>query len=202
VRDVLVVQAEGRVRRERPPTRAALRPEHARLLASVELFTHLDRVALSRFASYVEPVTVEAGAEVVRQGDEGRELYIVARGSFGIFACSPDSLRERRLGTLRAGDCFGEMALLTGEARSATVRADAEGELLELDRSRFVELMRREPEIALAIAAWLSRRLRATDQTILQREREIERALDRHWPEPRRPRHTKGPPRRGCCAPR
>ena len=164
--------------KERPPMRAALKPEHAQLLATVELFAHLDRVALSRFASYVEPFTVAAGADVIRQGDEGQELYIVARGSFGVFACSPEQLQETRLGTLQPGDCFGEMALLTGEPRSATVRAEADGELLELDRARFLELMRREPEIVLAIAASLSRRLRATDQTIVQRQRAIERALE------------------------
>ena len=119
------------------------------------------------------------GPQVIRQGDEGRELYIVARGSFGIFACSPDGLQETRVGTLRPGDCFGEMALLTGEVRSATVRADAEGELLELDRARFVELIRREPEMGLVKAHVPDREQRCASARELRRAPEAAGALTR-----------------------
>lgn len=71
---------------------------HAELLAKVELFARLDRVTLARLAAYLEPVTLEDGASVCRQGDPGDALYIVTRGRFGVFASSPDGAGETRLG--------------------------------------------------------------------------------------------------------
>ena len=150
----------------------------ARLLAEAELFAALDRVARARLASCLEPLAVRAGEDVVRQGDAADGLYIVASGALGVYACSPDGLAETRLGVLRPGDCFGEMALLTDEPRSATVRAETDGELLRLERGRFIDLTRREPEVALAVAATLSRRLRRADEAIVEQERIIARGLD------------------------
>ncbi|MBA2447565.1 MAG: cyclic nucleotide-binding domain-containing protein [Chloroflexi bacterium] len=160
---------------------------HLELLASVELFASLDRVALARLAVYVEHIAVQDGVAVCRQGDAADSLYVVARGVFGVFAVTADSHAETRLATLYPGDYFGEMALLTAEPRSATVRAEADGEVLGLEQARFVDLLRRDPSIALTIAARLSRRLSAADQTIVQSERltdhGVERALERLVPE-------------------
>lgn len=154
---------------------------HAELLAKVELFARLDRVTLARLAAYLEPVTLEDGATVCRQGDPGDALYIVTRGRFGVFASSPDGAGETRLGSLSPVEAFGEMALLTDEPRSATVRAEGSGEVLRLDRTRFLDLLRREPAVALAIAATLSRRLRARDRTIVESDQAVRRSSSRGW---------------------
>ncbi len=103
----------------------------------------------------------------------GTLSIIVTRGRFGVFASSPDGAGETRLGSLSPVEPFGEMALLTDEPRSATVRAEGPGEVLRLDRTRFLDLLRREPAVALAIAATLSRRLRARDRTIVESDQAV-----------------------------
>src|SRR3990170_2704957 len=164
---------------------------HAALLQKVDLFAGLDRMALAQVAAFVEAVTVQEGEVVFHQGESGDALYIVARGKFGVFVSLPDAPTEVRLTTLRPGDVFGEMALLTDEPRSATVRnEEGAGEVLRLERSKFFELIRREPTLVHSIAATLTRRLQANARIILQSERFIvsvvDQALGRVDPERRR----------------
>ena len=138
------------------------RPEE--LLTRVGLFATLGRVELAKLAAYLEPVEVPAGGEVFRQGETGDSLYIVTEGAFGVLVASGDRRNALRLSTLAPGDLFGEMALFTGEPRSATVVADRPSTVLQLPRERFLVLMRREPAISLTIVATLSERLRTANQ--------------------------------------
>ncbi|MBI3967705.1 MAG: cyclic nucleotide-binding domain-containing protein [Chloroflexi bacterium] len=170
--------------------RDSLSLAYAELLARVELFRQLDRVALARLAAYLEPMDFQDGAVVVQQGEVGDSLFVVARGTFGVFAESPDGLGETHLADLGRGDFFGEIALLTDEPRSATVRAIGSGQVVRLERGRFVELLRQVPAIALAIAAAQSRRLAAADANVLKTNQVIalsaEYTLDRMDPNRRR----------------
>jgi CRP-like cAMP-binding protein len=59
------------------------RLDYADLLARVELFTGVDRVALAQLAAHLEPIVLEDGATVFNQGDPGDALYLVAQGSLG-----------------------------------------------------------------------------------------------------------------------
>lgn len=137
--------------------------EDAELLASVEIFAGLDRVALAKLAAHLEPLAVADGDLIVRQGDPADAFYLVARGRLGVYVAIDEQAEARRIGTLGRGAPFGEMGLLTGEPRSATVRADGDANVLRLARSAFLDLVRREPQVALAIAATLSRRLRSAN---------------------------------------
>ena len=181
--------ARGRRRSSGPGARSAgaaevvsinetLNLRHAELLAHVDIFARLDRVALARLAAHVEALAVPAGAEVCREGEAGDSLYVVARGSFGVYARPADDAAEARLATLTAGDCFGEMALLTQQPRSATVRADEDAEVLELAHDRLVALIRQEPAIGMAIAATLSRRLKAASEEVARGSRAIVAAIE------------------------
>jgi CRP-like cAMP-binding protein len=142
---------------------ATLGEEHAELLSGVELFRGVDRVTLAKLAAHLEPVAVEHGQVLIRQGDPGDGFYLVSRGTFGVFAARDAADGEVRLGTCGRGDAIGEMALLSGEARSATIRAEQDGEVLRLDQARFLSLVRADPSVALAISAGLIRRLRSAD---------------------------------------
>jgi anion transporter len=144
-------------------TSQSLDLEHADLLAQAKLFAGLDRVTLAKLAARLESVSVPGGAEVFRQGEPADAFYLVARGSLGAFVRSESDPGGRRVNTLRAGNPFGEMALLSEHPRSATIRADSDSEVLRLDRSRFLALMQEEPTVALAIAASLAERLRERD---------------------------------------
>ncbi len=146
---------------------------HAELLGRVALFAGLSNVALARLAAHVEPESVRDGATVCVQGETGDSLYIVVRGTFGVFIAAAGDAGETRVGTLEPADYFGEMALLTDEPRSATVRAEGDGEVLRLERARFCALFEQEPSAALTIAATLCSRLRVADDAIAQSTRAI-----------------------------
>jgi len=137
--------------------------EYADVLASVDLFAGLDRVTLAKLAAHLEPVSVDPGAAVFRQGDPGDAFYLIVRGSFGIYVAGASGSAEKRVNTLGPGAPFGEMALLSGQPRSATVRADEDAGVLRLDRARFLGLVGREPQVALVIAGTLCERLRQAD---------------------------------------
>ncbi len=137
---------------------------HASLLARVALFAKFDRIALARLAACVEPLTFEVDDSVCREGDAADGLYVVVRGTYGVFARDPATGHLGRIASLTPGDVFGELALLEDEPRTATVRAETGGEVLRLERERFLDLLKVEPAIGLAIAANLGRRLRERDR--------------------------------------
>jgi anion transporter len=137
--------------------------EHAELLAKVKLFAGIDRVTLAKLAAHLESVPVPRGTDLFRQGDPGDAVYLVARGSLGAFVSSGGGAPERRVNTIEAGNLFGEMALLGDQPRTATIRADADAEVLRLERAWFLALVREEPSVALAVAASLGELLRARD---------------------------------------
>src|SRR5258708_7633704 len=92
---------------------------HGDLLRGSALFAGLDGVALAKLAARLEVVQLDDGENVVRHGEPGDALYVISRGQFGVYASD-----RKRLLTCGRGELIGEMALLTGEPRSATVRAE------------------------------------------------------------------------------
>ncbi|MBW8837005.1 MAG: cyclic nucleotide-binding domain-containing protein, partial [Burkholderia sp.] len=168
---------------------AARRRRSAELLAGADLFAGLDRVTLAKLAANLDRVSLRKGEAACIEGEPGDSLYIVSEGTFGVFVGGAGEDRRLRVATLRPGGCFGEMALLTGEPRSASVIADREGELLRLDQERFTDLLRRDPSIGLALSASLSRRLHGAMRSIREGDelvrRQTEARLARMPPEAR-----------------
>jgi anion transporter len=133
--------------------------QYARLLRQVDLFAGLDRVALARLAAHLQPLSFESGSIIFRQGEIGDAFYLVAGGSVGVYVIDPTGTTETQVNILNAGEPFGEMALLTDNPRTATIRVESDCEVLRLERSAFLGLVREQPAVALAIAGTLSRRL-------------------------------------------
>ncbi len=106
-----------------------------------------------RFAPFVkdEPIT--------RQGMEGHWLYLLAQGSAAVYVADGQGPQEQ-VATLNAPDFFGEMALLTGDRRSASVIALEDSECYRLDREAFQSILNRRPEIASHLSEVLARRRR------------------------------------------
>lgn len=102
------------------------------LLANMPMFAHLPTGTLEMAARAAERVTVVAGQEVTRQGDEGHVFYAVVDGEFDIV------MNGVHLRTAPAGDFFGEVALLSDTRRTATVQARCPGELLAIHRDPFL----------------------------------------------------------------
>jgi di/tricarboxylate transporter/CRP-like cAMP-binding protein len=162
---------------------------HVELLRRVDLFKRLDRVALARLAGCVEPVVFEAGQVVCRRGDRADALYVVTDGVFGVYYGSPNDDDEHRVAEFATGGFFGEMALLGHEPRSATVRAESQGEVLRVDQERFLALLQKDASVASMVAAELGQRLREGNARWLQHHeatgRVVDVALDRLTPDRR-----------------
>ncbi|GLC68711.1 cGMP-dependent protein kinase [Pleodorina starrii] len=105
-------------------------------LKKVPLLTALDAATRSSLAAALRSVNFSSSEDVIRQGDIGDRFYIVERGELGVFKD-----RQGPIKTYAAGAYFGELALLRNEPRAATVRANTDVSLLELDRGHFHELL-------------------------------------------------------------
>jgi CRP-like cAMP-binding protein len=93
---------------------------------------------------------------MTRQGTEGHWLYMIIEGEVSV-RIAKDGI-EREVARLRAGNFFGEMSLLTGAPRSATVVALTDVECYRLDKAAFEDILRARPEIAEGVAAILAKR--------------------------------------------
>ena len=140
--------------------RITLAADHASLLARVDLFSGFDPQALAQLARDLTPVTVANGGFVCRQGEPADAFYIVARGAFGVYVTSHTGDSETMLRTMGPGEYFGEMGLLTDTRRSASIRAEGEGQVLKLERTRFLQLLQEQPSVSLRVITTLSERLK------------------------------------------
>src|SRR5215831_15877060 len=140
--------------------------EYASLLRKIDLFAGLDRVVLAKLAAHLHPHPFSSSSTIFRQGEAGDAFYVVATGTVGVYVNDESNAGQARVRVLHAGEPFGEMALLTNTPRTATIRAETNCEVLRLERSSFLDLVREQPTVALAVAATLSRRLSGLlDQT-------------------------------------
>src|SRR5262249_47386026 len=135
--------------------------DYARLLGQVDLFKGLERVTLAKLAAHLEPLSYPSGTIIFHQAEPADAFYLVARGTVGVYVTANSGTAETPVKILHAGAPFGEMALLTNSARTATIKVETDCEVLRLDRSSFLDLVQEYPSVALSIAATLSRRLAA-----------------------------------------
>lgn len=127
------------------------------VLAGVPLLAGADDVSLAALSAEAEPLRVLAGEWALREGDEARELYVVLRGRLRVVAEDGRTLR-----ILGPGGAIGELALLTGAPRSASVQAVRDSTLLRLPRERFDGLMERDAHFAATVARELAVLLQAS----------------------------------------
>lgn len=133
------------------------------ILKSINLFEGIPAEKLSRVARICHEARFHAGETVVKEGDAGDSLFVVIEGVVRIHKADV-SLR-----TLRAGECFGEMALLDHSTRSASATVSEDAILLEIGQEEFFEVMAANPEILQPIIRLLTRRLRdANERLFLQ----------------------------------
>jgi voltage-gated potassium channel len=124
------------------------------LVAKVPFFRDVGASAIADVVQLLRPRDYPAGAVIVRRGERGDCMYFVASGELEI------RLRRESI-HLEAGDFFGELALLTGDPRNATIIAVRPCTLLRLDIVDFRQLLARQPELARIIRAAAEQRLEA-----------------------------------------
>lgn len=123
------------------------------------LFAELDDEALVRVGSHLLRRRFRRDEVVFHQGDPGDLLHVLASGSMKVALPSLDG-GEAIIASLRAGDFFGELALLDGAPRSATVVALEPSETMVLPRPAFRALLDADPQVRDALLAGLARELR------------------------------------------
>jgi small-conductance mechanosensitive channel/CRP-like cAMP-binding protein len=132
--------------------RAAL-PSTLELLRKVDLFAMLSPDELEKLNVRLHVRSFGRGEKVIEEGQLGQTFYIVAKGSVAVQA--KNEVEVSRLGP---GQYFGEMSLLTGEPRAATVVAAEDAVLLELERTALSELFEHQPDLARQLSSQLAQR--------------------------------------------
>lgn len=142
---------------------------------SVEDFAQalgLDPDEIDDFAGHLNERKYRAGQYVFRRGDDGRSMYFLSSGSADVTIPVPGESRDRRLATFARGTLFGEMALLDGLPRAASVHAVEPLICFELTPDNFDRLRVERPSIAMKVQATIGRilgsRLRAANSLILE----------------------------------
>ena len=137
-----------------PVSARQLEKETTALLEQVPLFAGLSRRHLGKVASVAAPKHYLAGDELVRVGAPPDAFYVILDGTASVEI--PGGAIP-----LSAGDFFGEMALIDGEPRTATVSAVTDVVVLTIPRDKFLALLVAEPKVTLAMMTTLVQRLRA-----------------------------------------
>ena len=135
-----------------------------------ELFGDLDATALAAIETRLSWVALAGGATLFREGDHGDDVYIVVNGRLRVVTTDVDG-RERVLEEIGRGAAVGELALLTGEPRAATVVAVRDSDLLRLSKAAFDELTVSEPRAMMQVARAAATRLRRGAQRTPRRLR-------------------------------
>ena len=141
-------------------------PPSPESLREIGLFGALPDDALAWMCETLRVVEVAPGDTVFREGDEGRDLYVVLSGELEVMKRSKSG-HDARVAVLGIHDWFGEMSVLDVQPRSASVRAVAPGRLLHVTAADLDALYRRDLKsyalVVLNVARELSRRLRVAD---------------------------------------
>jgi CRP-like cAMP-binding protein len=138
--------------------------DREKLLAKVDLFeplTEEERIALAR---QMERRVWSAGQEVVREGDAGSSMFVLFEGLLDVFAEQNGS--QRHLAQIAPGQIIGEMSVLTGDPRTATVVAATGAVAYEITADHVQELLSRRPELAVVISGIVADRWAANDDVV------------------------------------
>lgn len=130
-------------------------------LKSIPLFSQASGQQLSRVASIADEVHVRPGAVVIREGERGQDFFVIESGSAKVTHGS-DSTELAELGP---GDFFGEMSLLDGGERNATVTAATDMELLVVRKPAFDSLQEDVPGLSAALLSALGQRIRGLEDS-------------------------------------
>ncbi len=143
------------LRRERKDTEEIEKRAHA--LGGVELFSSLTEEERKSLAARLRYAPFARGEAMTRQGAEAHWLYLMTGGEAEVRVSTDSNLNER-VATLHAGDVFGEMGMMTGETRTATVIASTDTQCYRLDKEAFHDILQQRPEIADDISMLLAKR--------------------------------------------
>jgi CRP/FNR family transcriptional regulator, cyclic AMP receptor protein len=123
------------------------------LLKKVPLFSKLNKQGLQQVAQIADELDLPAGKEMATEGDRGREFFVLLNGEAEV------TKQGTRINTMKKGDFFGEIALVTKMPRTATVTATSDVDVLVITERDFDALLKKTPEIGRSIAEALAERV-------------------------------------------
>ncbi len=129
-------------------------------LKGSELFADLGDKALAELSERAQWVELKSGMALYKLGDEGDALYLIANGRLSVNTLRENSNEEQRLSELGRYEIVGEIALITGERRSVTVRAVRDSALIRISKEDFSGLMVQHPQAGLRVMRHIVERLR------------------------------------------
>lgn len=139
---------------------AKSKDENIQRLGEVSVFRALSREDLQVLGRSTDTVEVKAGTVLVKEGEIGREFFVLLSGEVSVVAGG------KEVNVLSQGQWFGELAIIDPAPRDATVTATSDCELLLIDSRRFRPLLEEVPALAHKIMVSLARRLREADQRV------------------------------------
>lgn len=134
------------------------------VLSEIEILRPIPREGLARLALLGRRRVFEAGAVLMHQGDPSKAMYIITRGLVRVVREHQALAEPLHLADLGDGEIVGEMGVLDGEPRSATVTALEETETIEIGSTSLSLTILQFPEVAGVLLKTFSQRLRSTDE--------------------------------------
>ncbi|HWB60230.1 MAG TPA: mechanosensitive ion channel family protein [Chthoniobacteraceae bacterium] len=145
----------------RPPAPHSLAPLVLGTLRKQKFFQCMDDAQIDRMLASAKLLRYGRGEKLINQGDEGDSMFVLVNGTVDVHVNHEGMLTY--VTTLKTGDYFGEMSLLTGEKRSATVIANNDCEALKVDKTSFAEVLLSNPDLLQKLSEMLARRRLETE---------------------------------------
>jgi ATP-binding cassette subfamily B protein len=136
----------------------------AQRLKAFPILGNLDEAKLTELAPFFATEIFQPGREIVRQNDPGDKFYIIARGKVEVWRTEEQSGNTTRVAVLQDGDYFGEITLITGFPRTATVRTVTVCTCISLERGQFNRMLERFPELQRQMSEVAVQRLRESSK--------------------------------------
>lgn len=138
-----------------------------KLLGQSPIFRALDPDARRDLAAFAHVRRYAAGEVIFTMGSPDQSMMAIAEGTVRVEVVTPTG-RDVTLSDLRPGDVFGEIALLDGGERSATVRALGSCTLVVLERRLLLDVLQRNPKLAIRLIELLCQRVRRSDERMME----------------------------------
>ena len=136
------------------------KPKLDSVLAGVPLFEGLSKRHLKKLASLAEKADYMEGASIVKEGQIGDSFFVALSGQAKV------TVKGRTVHRILPGDHFGEISLLDGGERTATVTTETPMSLLMIDRKAFMKSVEGDPEVAISLLESLARMIRRVDRSL------------------------------------
>jgi len=147
-----------------------IKSEHLETLRSIPLFSGLTQGQLSSVLGSSHAIEYQPGVRIVTEGEKGKGFFVLARGTVGV------SISGKDVSTLGPGSYFGEIAVIDGGPRTATIGAESAVSALELTRPALLRLIDREPGVARAMYDQLQRH-RSEPQSVTSADVQVTREM-------------------------